>query len=179
MSRGNSDGRGENSELSAPPPLYNGTVARSRNSVQGVSGEVPCGASPRRRGGSETRRTAVREGPASIRSGCGIGYESGKEFREFLERIQKTEYLVGKGGVIPETAFSSTHCRAVDADWEPCRPGIRVNPAPLLRRQDASPLRPGRRLFLWYFRLTTRQGAWLPFFMLWTGPAGNRGWHCG
>ena len=169
----------QNSELSAPPPLYNGAVARARNSVQGVSGEVPCGASPRRRGGSETRRAAGREGPASIRSGCGIGYESGKEFREFLGRIQKTEYLVGKGGVIPETAFSSTHCQAVDADWDPCRPGIRVNPAPLLRRQDASPLRPGRRLFLWYFRLTTRQGAWLPFFMLWTGPAGNRGWHCG
>ena len=77
----------QNSELSEPPPLNNGAVARSRNSVQGVSGEVPCGASPRRRGGSETRRTAVREGPASIRSGCGIGNESGKEFREFLERI--------------------------------------------------------------------------------------------
>jgi len=30
----------------------------------------------------------VREGPASIRSGCGIGYESGKEFREFLENSE-------------------------------------------------------------------------------------------
>jgi hypothetical protein len=88
-----------NSEFSAPPPLKKRGGCASQKLALGSSWRSPvgasssltsqCGASLTRRGASERRRTAVREGPASSHSGCGIGYKPGKESREFLERTQR------------------------------------------------------------------------------------------